>query len=376
MGWAAGHVYLVAEDGSSSSSGIAHSADPRLDALQHWASTSTAEKGVGIIGRAVAEGRPIVVDVDAAASGDSKDTTRLAQRIGIRSAMTIPIFVNGNVEAVMLFASPVALDDTDRLTGVFSLIGTQLGRVAERTALQERVQQSQKMEAVGQLAAGVAHEINNPMSYVRANLHALREEWQDIEKEAPDGASDRFDDCRELIEESLEGVERTIAIVRDVKEFSHTGIVDRDRWEVVPVSELLDSALRVAAPQVPPGVNIATEHHDGVTCFCSPNQIRQVFVNLIVNAIQAVGDEGRITLSTGHEGSEIYARIEDDGPGMSEATRERLFDPFFTTKPVGEGTGLGLSVSYEIVRNHGGDLKVVSELGAGACFEVRLPVEG
>ena len=98
-------------------------------------------------------------------------------------------------------------------------------------------------------------------------------------------------------------------------------------------------------------------------------------MNLIVNAIQAVGDSGNIHLATGREGNEVFARVEDDGPGMSETTRERLFDPFFTTKPVGEGTGLGLSVSYEIVRNHEGEIRVSSELGRGACFEVWLPVE-
>jgi signal transduction histidine kinase len=376
MGWTAGHIYLVDEDGSSSSSGIGHTRDPSLEGLQDWAQTSTWQKGAGIVGRAVAERCPIVVDVEVAASEEAADATQEAQRAGVRSAMTIPIFVNGDIAAVMLFASPQPLDNTERLIGVFSLIGTQLGRVAERTALQERVQQSQKMEAVGQLAAGVAHEINNPMSYVRANLHALREEWEGIEKQGANAAADRFDDCRELIEESLEGVERTIAIVRDVKEFSHTGIADRARWETVAVAELLDGALRVATPQAPPGINIETSHQGDAACFCSPNQIRQVFVNLIVNAIQAVGERGRIQLSTGREGNEIFARVEDDGPGMNEATLERLFDPFFTTKPVGEGTGLGLSVSYEIVRNHGGDLNVSSEPGSGACFEVRLPVEG
>jgi len=96
-------------------------------------------------------------------------------------------------------------------------------------------------------------------------------------------------------------------------------------------------------------------------------------VNLIVNAIQAVGESGRIRLATGRDESGVFARVEDDGPGMTERTRERLFDPFFTTKRVGEGTGLGLSVSYEIVRRHGGEILVNSELGRGASFEVRLP---
>jgi two-component system NtrC family sensor kinase len=279
----------------------------------------------------------------------------------------------------MLFATRTQLHNTRRLREVFSLMGAQLGKVAERTALQERVQQSQKMEAVGQLAAGVAHEINNPMSYVRSNLHSLREDWGEIraklssEQEA--GLGSTFDDCQELIEESLEGVERTISIVRDVKEFSHNGVVDRASWQTVQLSSLMDGALRVVAGQAPSGVRIESVHGEATLCRCSQNQIRQVLVNLIVNAIQAVGESGHIRLETGVEDGFAFARVEDDGPGMSEAVRERLFDPFFTTKPVGEGTGLGLSVSYEIVRKHEGQVLVQSELGSGACFEVRLPIE-
>ncbi len=252
--------------------------------------------------------------------------------------------------------------------------------MAERAALQDRAHQAQKMEAVGQLAAGVAHEINNPMSYVRTNLHTLREEWAELRSkistfgDAP-SSRQRFDDFQELIEESLEGVERTIAIVRDVKEFSHNGGVDRAHWEIVSMAELLEGAMRVTASQAPSGVRIDCEYEGQGLCRCSPNQIRQVLVNLIVNAIQAVGESGHVRLSTGGDDHQVWARVEDDGIGMSEATRARLFEPFFTTKAVGEGTGLGLSVSYEIVRNHGGEIEVSSEPGAGACFEVRLPAE-
>ena len=98
-------------------------------------------------------------------------------------------------------------------------------------------------------------------------------------------------------------------------------------------------------------------------------------MNLIVNAFQAVGDRGKVRLSTGRDGTRVFARIEDDGPGMTAEVRERLFDPFFTTKPVGEGTGLGLYVSYEIVRGHGGEIQLSCEPDAGTCFEIRIPVE-
>jgi signal transduction histidine kinase len=377
MGWLGGHIYLVNEDGSITTSGVLYKRDSTLDALDDYARTASYQTGLGVVGLAVAEREPKIVDVpDPAYTGD--DPGVIALRVGIRCAVTVPVFVDGSVPAVMLFACPETLENRERLREVFKLIGVQLGKVAERGALQQRAHQSQRLEAVGQLAAGVAHEINNPMSYVRSNLHSLREEWSGLRGKlalGDDAAAARFDECQELIEESLEGVERTIAIVRDVKEFSHGGNVDRAAWETVRLSDLLEGARRVVSGQAPSGVRLESHHAGETTCRCAPNQIRQVFVNLIVNAIQAVGERGTISLSTGRDGDRVFARVADDGPGIDARTRDRLFDPFFTTKPVGEGTGLGLSVSWEIVRNHGGEIVVVSEPGAGASFEVRLPVE-
>jgi signal transduction histidine kinase len=379
MDWTAGHVYVVSEDGTISTSAMSHTRSKNLRRLQEVASKRTFRTGQGIVGRAVEERRPQILEA-LAPDDDPSSPASIAHQSGIRSAMAVPVFVGTDIPAVMLFAATSTLHNTQRLCEVFTLIGLQLGKVAERTALQERVQQSQKMEAVGQLAAGVAHEINNPMSYVRSNLNTLREEWGELRsklaaQDSEGGSEERFDDFQDLIEESLEGVERTIAIVKDVKEFSHTGVVDRGQWETVRISDLLDGALRVVAGKAPSGVRIESHHEGAALCRCSPNQIRQVLVNLLVNAIQAVGKSGHIHLSTGLEGNEVFARVEDDGHGMSEATKERLFDPFFTTKPVGEGTGLGLSVSYEIVRNHGGEIRVSAEPGSGACFEMGLPVD-
>ena len=378
MGWVAGHIYDVGEDGVIVSSGMSHRRSDTLDRLDKVAGTLQFKAGEGIVGLAVSERQPQIRE-SFGADEDPDSPTNLAKRSGVHSAIAVPVFVGRDIPAVMLFATTSHLHDTTRLREVFTLIGAQLGKVAERTALQERVQQSQKMEAVGQLAAGVAHEINNPMSYVRSNLHTLREEWGELRsKLGPDQATmaaETFDECQELIEESLEGVDRTIAIVRDVKEFSHNGVLDQAEWQTVELAELMEGALRVVATKARAGVEIETLQSGSALCRCSENQIRQVFVNLIVNAIQAVGDQGTITLETGTDETGVFARVEDDGPGISERTRDRLFDPFFTTKPVGEGTGLGLSVSYEIVRKHGGEINVVSEPGKGACFEVRLPTE-
>jgi two-component system NtrC family sensor kinase len=178
----------------------------------------------------------------------------------------------------------------------------------------------------------------------------------------------------ELIEESIEGVERTIEIVCDVRDYSHSPHETHAPFEDADLSALLDGALRIASADAPSGVTFVSDLSQLPPCACVPGQIRQVFVNLIVNAIQAVGDVGRVHLATGHDAETAYARVSDDGPGMSASVRARLFDPFFTTKVVGEGTGLGLSVSYEIVHRHEGEIIVQSNEGKGATFEVRLPL--
>jgi signal transduction histidine kinase len=255
----------------------------------------------------------------------------------------------------------------------------QLGRVAERTALEEQLRHSQKMEAVGQLAAGLAHEINNPMSYVRSNLNALRAQWNEVDvkladRPAEERIREQLRDCAELIEDSLEGVERTIEIVRNVRDYSRTRESDDAAFEEADLSTLIEGALRIARADAPLGIVFDEALTPIPKCPCIPGQIRQVFVNLIVNAIQAVGSTGRIRLAVGHDATSVHARVIDDGPGIPPSVRARLFDPFFTTKGVGEGTGLGLSVSYEIVHRHGGSIDVQSVERSGAQFEVRLPL--
>jgi signal transduction histidine kinase len=371
MGWIAGHAYNVTEDGSIVSTGLAFTLDRRLHTLKPTVETQKNRSEMGLLAQAVATQQPQSTN-DLQSQAISLEAATVARALGIDSAFAVPILVDGKVVGVLEFASVHPIRDTDRLTSVFSLIGAQIGKVAERTALAERARQSQKMEAVGQLAAGVAHEINNPMSYVRSNLRELLEQWEAIRsKQRDDGA---FGDFGELIEESLEGVERTIAIVRDVREFSHTGSSNRESWEIAQLGDLVESAVRFASSQAPVGIEIEQRADPAPGCLCSPNQLRQVVVNLVVNAIQSIGERGKVQAVSGRDGDYVFARISDDGPGMTETTRERLFEPFFTTKPVGQGTGLGLSVSYEIVRNHGGEIRVTSSPEAGASFELRLPI--
>jgi signal transduction histidine kinase len=238
--------------------------------------------------------------------------------------------------------------------------------------LRSQLVTSGRLASMGQLAAGIAHEINNPMAFVRTNLTLLREHWQRMEKEPPPAERENLlSEADELLEESLEGVERACAIVRDVNAFSHAGTGER---EPVELAELLENVLRVASPHLHRGVRVVRRFRTIPPADGAPQELKQVFLNLLLNAAQALGELGTITVETAAESNAVVVRVCDDGCGIPEADREKVFDPFFTTKPVGEGTGMGLFISYQIVRNHGGEFTIESAPGQGTRVSVRLPI--
>jgi signal transduction histidine kinase len=374
MGWAAGHVYAVNERGQLVSRRIVVSEDQSLGPLVDLTTQLTFESGQGLPGRAFATRRPVALRTEELET-DSGPRMELARALGLRAGFAIPVLAHGEVMAVVEFASREPLPRDERFEPVLTLVGAQLGRAAERAALEERLRQVQKLEAIAQLAAGLAHEINNPMAYVRTNLNVLRSDWDELRKELEaqgDGArADRLAECDDLLAESAEGVDRTIAIVRDVRDLAHGANAPS---EPVDLEEVVDEALRVAAAQAGPGVRFERVRGDVSGLEGSPGRLRQVVLNLVVNAVHAVGAQGLVCVTTEMRGRQALVRVEDDGPGIDPEVRARLFEPFFTTKPVGEGTGLGLYVSYEIVRAHGGEIRVDSEPGRGSRFEVRLPI--
>jgi len=379
-GWTIGHVWFPASDGSGDfiTGPVWLTADPeRYAGLQ----TLTGETRVACgdasnaISRAIETMEPTWRGEGQLATSDSPRGC-LADRLGLRCAVAVPVPSSGEVIAVIEFFGTDLAPLDPRLIAVLADVGSQIGRVAERIRLHDRLRQSQKLESVGQLAAGIAHEINNPMAYVRSNLSILREEWTAlsnwIEKDDwNEEAKQRLSECEELIDESLEGVDRTVAIVRDVREFSHA---NESQAEHVDLNDLVEGALRVATPQQPPDVVVERRYGELPTVDCRPGQLSQVFLNLIVNAYQAMGEGGSLSVSTEVVGLEVVITVEDDGAGIAAEHLERLFDPFFTTKPTGEGTGLGLYVSYEIVRNHGGTILVSSPPHGGARFQIRIPI--
>jgi PAS domain S-box-containing protein len=258
----------------------------------------------------------------------------------------------------------------------------------EVQSLRDRLVLSGRMAAVGQLAAGVAHEINNPVAYVSANLALLRRHWARLRTLVADGSApapegegparrrrremeDLFGEVGELIDESLEGVARTAEIVSGIRAFSHAGKAER---EPAQLNAIVAAAVRMARPHLKhvPGVHV--DYDDLPLLVCSPQEIQQVVVNLIINAADAVGSDGAITISTHASVDGVELVVGDDGEGIAPDALERIFDPFYTTKEVGEGTGLGLSVSWEIVDRHGGTIAVESAAGEGTTFRVRLPL--
>ena len=266
-----------------------------------------------------------------------------------------------------------------------------IGRLEEA---HNQLLQSEKMASVGQLAAGVAHEINNPIGFVNSNLGTLKDYLEKLlavlaayenaephlapEARAVVGALKTEveldylkQDILDLIAESADGIKRVKQIVQDLKDFSH---VDRAEWQDFDVHKGLDSTLNIVNNEIRYKAEVVKEYGRIPAVECMASQINQVFMNLLVNAAHAIPERGVITVRTGCEGDTVWVAVSDTGTGIAAENLTRIFDPFFTTKPVGKGTGLGLSVSYSIVEKHHGRIDVESEPGKGTTFRVTLPV--
>jgi len=272
-------------------------------------------------------------------------------------------------------------------------------RVQERKEELEKAQrqliQQEKMASIGELAAGVAHEINNPTGFVNSNLQTLKKYHsriievlkisQSFFKSNGTPESEEFfdkwkrldmdymlEDLPSLVDESLRGTDRIIRIVRGLSRFSH---MDQDEQDWININELLDSAVELLWNEIKYKAEIIKDYGELPKIRGNPNQLSQVFVNLIINALQAMEKRGTLTLVTRPGILDIEIQVRDNGKGISPENLPKIFNPFFTTKPVGQGTGLGLSISYEIITGHDGDIHVESKPSEGTTFYVRLPIE-
>lgn len=258
--------------------------------------------------------------------------------------------------------------------------------------------QNEKLATLGTLSAGVAHEINNPLSYVLSNMESLliyNKSYQRLletnqtwlkEGQLPENHKTALaalieeedlefisEDLSELLSDTLDGVKRVKDIVVNLRSFSRTQGSDRVEADLL---EGLQSTLKLLNNQLKHSVRVNLDLQPLPSLICNPNQLNQVFLNLIMNAQQATegSSDPTITISTECDQNLIKVRIQDNGCGMSEEVRKEIFVPFFTTKPIGKGTGMGLAIAYGIVKDHNGEIEVISEEGAGTTFEIHLPV--
>ncbi len=263
-------------------------------------------------------------------------------------------------------------------------------------SLESQLIQSEKMAALGQLAAGVAHEINNPVGFVSSNLNTgqrylgkltdaleslkdaceaevtgaallLHATWQ-AEHQVPE----IIEALQDLGEENSDGMNRIRDIVKDLKEYAHAG---SNKFERVSIEQLLKSAVNLLKNEIKYKADVEFEFGDVGPIDCISSQLSQVFVNLIVNACHAIEDFGKITVGTEDLGETISISIADTGSGMSEEVQRKVFEPFFTTKPIGKGTGIGLAITHSILERHHGQIRLQSTLGEGTCFTITLPKE-
>jgi signal transduction histidine kinase len=273
---------------------------------------------------------------------------------------------------------------------------------AKLTQAQGQLLQSEKMASIGQLAAGVAHELNNPIGFIQSNIGTLQEYVGDLIEllDFADDAIERLGDAAtcdalrqlketkdlgflrediiQLLAESKDGTDRVRRIVQNLKDFSH---VSEEEWSWADLQKGIESTLNLVWNEIKYKAEVDKQFGDLPEVYCMPSQLNQVFMNLLVNAAQAIESKGKITIRSGfeegtrHQEARVWIEIEDTGKGIPPENLTRIFDPFFTTKPVGKGTGLGLSLAWSIVEKHKGMIKVSSEVGKGTTFLIVLPVE-
>ena len=271
----------------------------------------------------------------------------------------------------------------------FSVIKREHITEAKLDEATKRLMQSEKLASLGEMAAGVAHEINNPVGYVSSNLTTLQKYLTVYEEVLDASASDEAallelkkkvnftfirNDVRNLVNETQEGVERVKTIIKDLKDYARTNTSATYLPSDIHVG--LKSTLNIANNQIKNRATIRPDLGDLPLVECAASQINQVLLNLIVNAAQSIPDEkeGVINIRTSSDDASVFIEVEDNGQGMSDDILQKVFDPFFTTKDPGKGTGLGLSVSQKIIQDHGGLLTASSIVGVGSIFKISLPV--
>lgn len=313
---------------------------------------------------------------------------------------------DGDCRTYLELKTPIFADsDNELITGLLGISSdiTELKKAEQQLhELHAQLLQNEKMASIGQLSAGIAHEINNPMGFINSNLATLGKYiekfdsyirlLEELVQHDTDGESWQtaaavkrnlkleyvLRDVPQLIQESSEGAERVMKIVQDLKTFSRSDTSQTCRADI---NQNLDSTINIIWNQLKYVAELVRDYGVLPKLPCNIQQLNQVFLNLLVNAAHAIEDKGLeeigiVTVKTRADDESVYISVSDTGCGIPEEIRRRIFEPFFTTKEIGKGTGLGLSISYDIIRKHGGELSVTSEVGQGTTFTIRLPLQG
>ncbi|MDT8318225.1 MAG: response regulator [bacterium] len=397
--------------------------------------------GQGIAGWVLEHGEPLLIE-DLKKDGRFYSGVDTKTGFESKSMIAVPLFVKDKVVGVIEVINKVErghfdqadLDtlktmtgqiavaiDNARMTEALKISRAQIDEysknlesmVAKRTAqlekahkevkeAQAQLMQTEKLSSLGQLAAGVAHEINNPIGFIQSNLKTLEEYIRDfmrvvdkseavvdaLKKKDRNGLSRRLnelekvrkdvgfdfltEDIEKLIAESQEGTLRVYRIVRDLRDFSRADDAERKFFDI---HRSLDSTLNIVWNELKYKAEVEKIYGDIPEVECFPTQLNQVFMNLFVNAAHAIKERGKITVKTYAEKEKVFIEVSDTGMGIPEENLKKLFDPFFTTKEPGKGTGLGLAISYNIIQKHKGYIRVKSEVGKGTTFTIALPVK-
>ncbi len=372
------------------------------------ARTTRIALGEGVAGKVALSRTPLVIEGDVSRYAE---LAGLAGRPRVRSSIVYPLVLADEVFGILTFnrlteERPFGAADLEKA----GVLASQVLLALENSRLARQSATAEKLAAVGQLAAGIAHEISTPIQFIGDSLYFLNEAFRDVVQlvsgldeivlrmstaKDPDDARALLIEARRLADEvdlayvreavpkalarTAEGAARIANIVRAVKEFGRPDRVDK---LAADLNECLRNTLIVSHAEYANVADVETEFGDLPLVFCHAGELSQVFLHLIVNAGHAIADvvgdsqrRGKIVVRTRHDGDTAFVSIEDTGTGIPHEAEARVFDPFFTTKAVGRGTGLGLSIARTIVEKHGGSLTFETQIGQGTRFSMRLPVE-
>lgn len=239
---------------------------------------------------------------------------------------------------------------------------------------QTQLVQSAKMAALGELVAGVAHEINNPLAFATSHLRTARDCLDRVTPEVSghlgEEAAASWDKANKRLTEMNLGLQRIGELVNQLRTFSR---LDEGERKVIDIAECIDSVLMILGHRIKDGIVVERQLAGPARFECYPGPLNLALLNLVTNAIDAVGESGKIVISTDLRGDSIAIAVSDDGMGIPTELQSRVLEPFFTTKPVGKGTGMGLSISYSIAQKHGGTLEIISKLGQGTTMTIVFP---